>query len=203
MRWQLVMLLFSLSLFVVACQTTTATPISIDQLIIILKTPESKDFSKATKKLGEMGQEAASASLALAEAMQYPRHDSYMAAQALIKIGPDAKEAIPELLIALENERSEIRADAAIVLGVIGEAAQCAVPNLAQHLWDDAPEVSSSAARALDAITGVDLVEEVDKLAVSTSVIYDEDGTISEKARYWWSDEGQNEDWDRGVGSCR
>ena len=147
-----------------------------------------------------MGSEASSASLTLAQAMQYPRHDAYVAAEALIKIGPAAKEAIPELLNALDNERPEVRANASIVLGVIGDAAYCVVPKLAQYLWDEAPEVSSSAARALDGIIGISLVDQVDKLTTSTSIIYDE--SISERARSWWLEEGQHQDWNREYDWC-
>jgi HEAT repeat protein len=156
MRWQVLILVIGVGLVIFACGTERAQPMSVEQLVIILETPDSENFARATQELGEMGEKAAPASLVLAKAMQYPRRDSYAAAQALIKIGPAAKGAIPELIRALENERVEVRSDAAIVLGVIGEEARCAVPYLALLLWDDLPEISSSAARAIDNITELD-----------------------------------------------
>lgn len=203
MKWQLMMWI-SLILFVLSCNAQEKKP-TVEELIEILETPEAEEFSEAIAELSKMeASQIATASLILAKAMQYPRHDSYAATALLIELGPEAKEAIPELVKALNNQRSEVRAEAAIILGVMGEVAQCTTPQLAQLLWDDAPEVRGSAARAMDAITGTDLVEGIYKLNIRTSIIYDDkDNSLSKKAQDWWTSNGRYEDWFQKESYCQ
>src|SRR5262245_6892014 len=52
------------------------------------------------------------------------------AAEALGKIGPEAKGAVPDLIAALKDQDTDVRRYAAFVLGKIGEAAKEAVPAL-------------------------------------------------------------------------
>ncbi len=53
-----------------------------------------------------------------------------IAAFALGKIGPAAKEAVPALIAALKDEDKDVRVYAASALGHIGPAAKEAVPAL-------------------------------------------------------------------------
>ena len=53
-----------------------------------------------------------------------------IAAEALGRIGPDAKSAIPELIKALSGPDSRVRSEAARALGAIGPAAAAAIPEL-------------------------------------------------------------------------
>lgn len=181
----------------------TATP--LEQLIKIVDDPDSPDFVFATSELAKMGPTAAPAAPALARALRYPRHDSYMAGKALVAIGPAAELAIPELIQALGDDRSEVRLFAVFVLGTIGSSSNCAVPQLTPRLWDSDAGVRSAAAGALEAVTGVDLVSEVDELKPSHpgSVFADEpEGSITGKARAWWTDEGQYLDWSGESDLC-
>jgi hypothetical protein len=184
-------------------QQPTATP--LEQLVAIVEDPDSPDFWFATSELAKMGPAAAPAAPSLARALRYPRRDSYMAGKALVAIGPAAEPAIPELIEALKNDRPIVRSDAAFVLGVIGESSKCAVPEIAQLLWDPDLFVRGAAAVALDAISGVDLVAEVYELKPSHPgrVVGDEpEGTITEKARAWWIEEGQYLIWSGESGLC-
>ncbi len=172
------------------------TALSLDQLIAMLQDPYS-DFPFVVSELAKMGPAAAPAAPDLARALQYPRRDSSLAGEALVAMGPAARSAIPELIEALASDRADVRLYAAFVLGTIGESAKCAVPELARRLWDTHPAVRTAAAGALDAITGIDLVDSVDELnpALPGSVVWDEpEATITGKARTWW-EEGRYMDW--------
>jgi hypothetical protein len=69
-----------------------------------------------------------------------------LAADTLVKIGPDA---VPPLIDALKAKDRETRANAAYVLGQLGESARDALPALAKALKDDDKEVRRRAAFAL------------------------------------------------------
>lgn len=195
---------------------STPTPPPIEQLIAILEASDpaspnydvsSREFAafgSATTDLTKLGPAAAPAAPALARALQYPRRDSYMAGKALVAIGPAAEPAIPELIEALKNDYPMVRCYAALVLGVIGESSKCAVPEIAQRLWDADQFVRGTAAPALEAITGVDLVIwrfELDP--ADPSIRGDEpEGSITGVARTWWIEEGQYLDWSGGSNLC-
>lgn len=69
-----------------------------------------------------------------------------LAAATLVKIGPDAMPPLTEALKAKDREK---RANAAYVLGHLGDAAQEALPALAKALKDEDTEVRRRAAFAL------------------------------------------------------
>ncbi len=190
--------------------TSMPTPPSVEQLIEIVMasdpgspvydpgSKESESFAFAASELAKRGPAAAPAAPVLAQALRYPRRDSYLAAQALAAIGPAAESAIPELLIALGDNRSEVRVCAVFVLGVIGKPSKEAVPLIAPLLWDSDLFVRSAAAGAMERITGLDLVEDPYDLdpARACSVFGDEpNGSITAKVRAWWVEEGQYSDW--------
>jgi HEAT repeat protein len=73
------------------------------------------------------------------------------AAEALVKIGPGP--VIPAMVEALKSPDMPIRANAAVVLGVLGTQAQhAAVPALARALKDENARVRELAGEALDRI---------------------------------------------------
>ena len=75
-----------------------------------------------------------------------------VALDALDKLGPQAKAAVPALVKALAGEDEAIRWHAARTLGAIGPDAQDAVPDLIKALDDGAGTVKAYAAFALGAI---------------------------------------------------
>src|SRR4029079_17417707 len=84
---------------------TAPTPISVTDLIAILNNPTSqgRELADAAAEIQHWGAAAAPAVPGLRRALRY--HNSYdarsTAAQALVAIGPSAKEAIPDLIQAL------------------------------------------------------------------------------------------------------
>ena len=73
------------------------------------------------------------------------------AAEALVKIGPGP--VVPAMVEALKSPDMPIRANAAVVLGVLGtQAQQAAVPALARALKDENARVRELAGEALDRI---------------------------------------------------
>ena len=69
-----------------------------------------------------------------------------------MKIGPEAKEAVPVLIDALKDENIYVRRRAALVLVKIGPEAKAAVPALIDALKDKDKDVRSNAAEALGEI---------------------------------------------------
>jgi HEAT repeat protein len=73
------------------------------------------------------------------------------AAEALVKIGPGP--VVPAMVEAMKSPDMPIRANAAVVLGVLGiQAQQAAVPALAKALKDENARVRELAGEALDRI---------------------------------------------------
>ncbi len=68
------------------------------------------------------------------------------------QIGSDANLAVPALIIALEDEKLNVRRAAAEALGQIGSDAQLAVPALITALEDENPNIRTRAVFALGQI---------------------------------------------------
>jgi hypothetical protein len=130
----------------------------------------------------------------LTKALAYSRRDSYLAGFALIAIGPDAKPVIPILVSYLSYKETTVRRYATILLGSIGKSAECSVPQLATLLWHSNPETRAAASIAIDAITGIDLVDTEAKLDPRTPGVMpidDPEEAISGPAREWWTKTGK------------
>lgn len=85
---------------------------------------------------------------ALAGLMQDPKEDVRMgAADALAKIGPDAKEGVPALTAALKDKSDMVWLEAAKALGAIGPDARTAVPALKVAAAKDEEEAVQKAAQ--------------------------------------------------------
>ena len=175
----------------------------LNELMSIISSPDTQEFAMATNELAEMGNEAAPASESLANALSFPRRDSYTVGVALISIGENALSACPGLRIALSDERPEVRLYAAAALGAIRRGAEGAVPDLAGHLWDDDAWVRTAVSGALEEIVGLDFLPEVYELDTTKpgSVSADEpNGRLSSEARRWWLETGKGMEWsDQGY----
>lgn len=173
---------------------------STKELILLLEDPNDPNnlFDAITMELTNRGPLASEAASALAKALAYPRRDSYLAGFALIAIGPDAKPVIPILVSYLSYKEATVRRYAALSLGSIGKSAECSIPQLSTLLWHSNPETRAAASIAIDAITGIDLVDieaKLDPKNPGVMPIDDPDGAISRPAREWWTKTGKNVDW--------
>lgn len=167
------------------------------------------EFPNVVQQISDMGADAIDAADDLAVAIRYPRQDSYLAAQALLKLGPDITgTTIPLLMDNLRNEKSETRIYSLILLASLGKRASCAVGNIAPLLWDSDPSVRSTAAFALEKTTGGDLIESDYEVSMTPSFLAnslspdDPEGKVVEKARNWWNEQGSKANWHPSYGIC-
>lgn len=73
---------------------------------------------------------------------------------ALGDAGKTAKEAVKDLIGALEDKDAEVRAEAAFALGAIGTDAKSALPELKKLSKDKHAVVKKAAAEAIKSIEG-------------------------------------------------
>lgn len=234
--WSHIFWLAILSLILVSCHpqfsAPTVTPIptptrsialtpTVDELIKIIHVsnpdvqqydPESSKyaaFPDALDQLSSMGAGGIDAVSDLAVAIRFPRSDSYLAAQTLLELGPElTKLGLPILIDNLRHGQPETRIYSVILIGSVGEAASCAVGEIAPLLWDSDPHVRSAAMLALEEITGRDLVPSEHKTLITPSFLAGSlpadspEGQIVEEAREWWQEQGSKTDWHPAYGIC-
>ncbi len=175
--------------------------------------PNSSDFAKfpeVMKQISDMGPKNAAAAVDdLAVAIGYPRTDSYLAAQVLLKLGSSSiKYTIPILIGNLQVEKPEARIYSVILLGSVGNSASCAVGNIAPLLWDSDPFVRSATALALEKITEQDLVASDYEVSITPSFSANSisadtpEGKVVEAARRWWNEQGSKVNWHPRYGIC-
>jgi len=167
------------------------------------------EFPQAVQQISEMGADAIDAAGELAVAIRFPRQDSYLAAQALLKLGPDITEStIPLLLDNLRDEKPETRIYSLILLGSIGSRASCAIGDMAPLLWDADPYVRSATALALEKITEENLIENEYEIPITSSFLADSvpadtlENRVVERARSWWNEQGSKANWHPSYGIC-
>ena len=167
------------------------------------------EFPVTVREISAMGAGGIDAADDLAAAIRFPREDAYLAAQALIALGPDiTATTLPLLLDDLRSPKEDARIDAAVLLGYTGSEASCAVGNLGPLLWDTDARVRTAAAIALDKITGGDLVAGKYEAAItpsfqSSSLSPDTpEGTVVGEARKWWNEQGSKINWHPGYDLC-
>jgi hypothetical protein len=217
------------SIFTPVPPTPTVTPTSILTLddiraIIYASNPESPqydpksaiyaEFPEAVKQLSTMGSNGVEAAGDLAGAINFPRQDSYLAAQALITLGTDiTSTTIATLFSNLDssyypNQKPEALIYSIILLSTTGNRASCAVGNIGPLLWNSDSRVRSAAAFALDIITEQDLITsqyeiEISPSFMANSIFADEpEGSIAGTARQWWNKQGSKVKWHSSYGPC-
>ena len=97
--------------------------------------PQYREWTMREVSIDALSRIGTAAIPALVDALQNPdpllrRH----AAQALARIGPEARDAVPDLIVALQDRDEEVRKNVARALGQIGPAAEAAVPALLEEL---------------------------------------------------------------------
>ena len=101
---------------------------------------------------------------------------------ALGRIGPDARDSVPQLLELLDTKAEHDRrlhAHVIGVLGLIGPDAKAAVPRLMRHVHPESPHHTG----ALAAVQKI------------TRRKFGEGDEAIQKAQAWWRNEGQGRDW--------
>ena len=211
-----------------ATKISSTQPVArtIDDLRIIIygSNPESPqydpksttyaEFPEAVKQLSMMGSNAVEAAGDLSIAITFPRQDSYLAAQALIILGPDITATTIVSLFGnldssnLHNQKPEALIYSTILLSSTGNRASCAVGNIGPLLWNPNSTVRSAAAFALEKITEQDLVASQYEIVITSSFLANSistdtpDGSIVGVARQWWNDQGSKINWHSSYGLC-
>ena len=204
--------------------TTTGIPLHyvdpVDGLVQIIEAsdPASPKYDPASaayaefpvtlKQLAALNSNSNNAASMLAYALGFPRQDSILAAQALISLGPDwAATDLPTLIWYLQDQRPEIRMYSAIILSITGKNGSCSLGNIGPLLWDPDPYVRTSAAIAVQGITGKELIAEAyaitpDNLSLKPVSADVPEGNIVGAARTWWTEQGSKVNWHPGYDLC-
>jgi len=104
-------------------------------------------FPQVVRQLAEKNAPENNGASMLAYALTFPRPDSYLAAQALIALGPDwTMTTAPILFDSLLDPRALVRLYALLALGTVGRQGSCAVGHIGPLLRDPDPYVRSAAA---------------------------------------------------------
>jgi len=147
-------------------------------------------------------------------AITYPRQDSYLAAQALISLGPDITSTTIVTLFGnlgssnLHNLKPDAVIYSIVLLSSTGNSASCAVGNIGPLLWNSDSKVRFAAAFALERITEQDLIAsqyeiEITPSFMANSISADQpEGNITGAARQWWNEEGSKRNWHSSYGLC-
>ncbi|MBI4057048.1 MAG: HEAT repeat domain-containing protein [Elusimicrobia bacterium] len=118
-------------------------------LEVLIHDPDLRSFAgTALNQLS--GPESADQIPAFLSAMQDPEIKNYCGTALLRVSSPKAKKYFPEIANALKSQDEDVRAYAAVALGLIGD--KNAVPHLVKGLKDPQPKVRWSAALALGKI---------------------------------------------------
>jgi HEAT repeat protein len=127
-----------------------ALPHLLDQLQQAESPKTRRDLAHLLARFEGQGNHIASI---LREELREPGFaNQYAAMIALMEIGPDGAEAVPELVRLLGSPKPEVKAVAARTLGRIGRAAQPAVPALRALMKEAMPQIRILAADALSRI---------------------------------------------------
>ncbi len=166
-------------------------------------------FPQIVTDLSAMGLDATDAVSHLAVAMRFPRQDSYLAAQALLQLGPDiTATTIPTFLDNLRHPRADVRVYSLVLLASVGPKASCAVGDIGPLLWDPDPSVRTSAALALDKILENDFLPAQSEPLITPSFVASsiapdlpEESVVAD-ARAWWLHDGSGTNWHPSYGIC-
>jgi len=166
------------------------------------------EFPDTLKQLAALNSSSNNAASMLAYAMDFPRQDSFLAAQALISLGPDwVATDLPALIGYLHDQRPGIRMYSAIVLSITGKNGSCSLGNIGPLLWDSDPYVRTSAAIAVQGITGKELIADAyaitpDDLSIKPVSADIPEENIVGAARAWWTEQGSKVNWHPGYDLC-
>lgn len=119
------------------------------------------------------------------------------AAESLGKISSD-RGVIEFLISRLQIDNSgEVQIGISLGLCAIGTQARPAVPYLAKNLWwgEDDHGIKQAAAKAIANIAGVKFYDDICIMGGFREPFIDGELTTVTKAREWWTNIGQHQDW--------
>lgn len=119
---------------------------------LVMKILEEGDPAVVLPALHSLAQDGAAGVPKLREKLKHEKA-AYWVCIVLGEIGPEAKDAVPDLAAVLSSEDPLVRLQALLALGHIGSASQSAVPEIIKVLQNDAfDDVRNAAAFALGKI---------------------------------------------------
>ena len=152
--------------------------LAVPALIAALQDKDESVREHAASSLGSFSGSAELAVPALVDALKRD-DDRTFASDALIKFGPAASPAVPDLIALLQEKDPYLPRYVAPVLGAIGPKAQAAKPALVNLLRGTDEQVRLEAANALGKISRDDQPEAV---AVATRLLEAEDYSVRTRA---------------------
>jgi beta-lactamase regulating signal transducer with metallopeptidase domain len=195
-----IVVVFALIAFMSACVLPMAAPTNeqerVASLVETLRHGKASQYARAAKQLGKIGKPAVPALIELLA------EDNCWAAEALGEMGPDAEEAVPALIKAVnEGGPGGVRGFSAAALAKIGPGAREAIPALIKAAEDDHWNTRMLAVDALGYLSNGDVrVEQALKIA-----LLDENAKVRDAAskalRRISSDSGSNKEFVVGLGN--
>ncbi|WP_322508233.1 hypothetical protein [Anaerolinea sp.] len=170
--------------------------------------PNSEQYAQFPEVIKQLENAGVEGAIVLAYAIRFPRDDSFLAAQALLKMPPDVIATTVPILVDNLQYKSDSRIYSLVLLAVVGKPSSCAMREIASLLWDTDPSVRTAAAYAIEKIIEQDFVESSYEIQITPSFTSDAifpdtpEGKITEKARNWWNEQGSKVDWLSTYGTC-
>jgi HEAT repeat protein len=125
---------------------------SVAQLERMLRDPKAEVQAQGAYGLSRLGAQALPAVATLIEGLTKEPLVRQYSALALGEIGPEAREAVPALIAALQDPEWAVRRQAALALGQIGADARTSVASLQKLTRDRDSLVRKAAQQALQQI---------------------------------------------------
>lgn len=127
---------------------------AVEKIIEVVQGDDLRLYNHGIKALSDLGPESGDAALVLGSlARSHAEADiRWRAAFALVRLGPAAKVALPDVLAALEDENAKVREGAAYALGAMQTDDPRVVASLETALNDSVATVRLRAAKSLEKI---------------------------------------------------
>jgi HEAT repeat protein len=137
-------------------------PVGKDTFALLVQVLEDADPAVVMPALQSLAEGGTAAVPALIEGLKH-KEGRYWACIALAEMGPQAKDAVPQLTSLLSDDEPEVRMEAVMALGEIGPDAVSATPALIKTLADATPAVRYAAGFSLGKIGATAALPDLEK----------------------------------------